>query len=226
MYLRWQRLLPAWIRITPLELPGRGSRIGENFVVDYDSLLTKLSSEIVPHTEKNWALFGHSMGALVAHGLLRYLHSHHLNLPKVLFASGSPAPARRDPDRYVGLTTDEALIADLRKQGGTPEDVFNHPELLRMTLDTLAADYQVCASFNYQSNAPLPIPIHALGGQRDDIESWRLEAWRMETAASFSLQWFDGGHFFIREQEPQVLQAITKTLQQIAINKRVDTIAG
>lgn len=36
--------------------------------------------------------------------------------------------------------------------------------------------------------------------------------WRREAGGVFSLDWFDGGHFFIRRQENQVLTAIVRKL--------------
>ena len=77
---------------------------------------------------------------------------------------------RRDarPARvFEGKDSDEALVEELRRQGGTPEEVLHSAELRRMSLDTLAADYRVGASFRHGHVDPLPIPLHALAG-RDD----------------------------------------------------------
>src|SRR5690606_23898999 len=102
--------------------------------------------------------------------------------------------------------------ADLRKQGGTPEAVFDSPELLRLTLDALGADYRVCESFRYRSLPALPVPFHVLAGRDDDIADDRLEAWRRETANRFSLDWFGGGHFYLRDQEAELLNILIKAL--------------
>ena len=68
MYLRWRRLLPRWIEVVPVELPGRGQRLGEDFVEDFDSLVARLCAEQDAALRGNFALFGHSMGALLAWG--------------------------------------------------------------------------------------------------------------------------------------------------------------
>lgn len=220
MYLRWRRLLPAWVRLVPVELPGRGGRIGEPYVEDCATLVAQLCDEHAASMGGRYALFGHSMGALLAYGMAQRQRALSRPLPCALFASGSPAPSRRDPERYPGMGDDAALIADLRKQGGTPEEVFASVELLRLTLDTLGADYRVCDSFRHASPAgsgtplpePLPLPLHVLAGRDDDIAAERIEAWRREAGAAFTLDWFDGGHFFIRQQEAQALAAVTRAL--------------
>lgn len=212
MYLRWRRLLPRWIGIVPVELPGRGGRLSEDFVEDFDRLVDLLCAEQADAMRGPFALFGHSMGALVAYGITQRLRTLDRPLPLALLASGSPAPSRRDPDRFAGKNDDAALTADLRKQGGTPEEVFASAELMRITLDALGADYRVCESFSYRGATPLPIPVHAFGGLQDDITAERIEAWSVEAADAFTLDWFDGGHFFIRQHEGQLLATLTQRL--------------
>jgi surfactin synthase thioesterase subunit len=118
----------------------------------------------------------------------------------------------QDWKRYADKTTDASLVAELRKQNGTPEEVFESPDLLSMTLGLLGADYRVCASFRYQKLPSLPMPIHVFGGRDDEVHPSRLEAWREESAGPTSLDWFDGGHFFLRQNEEAFLSALVKRL--------------
>lgn len=212
MYLRWKRQLPAWIEVYPVELPGRGERLGESLIDDFESQVVRLCEEQATRMRGDFALFGHSMGALLAYGMAARLRDVGRSQPRMLFASGSAAPSMRDSDRLAGLDNDKALIADLRQQGGTPEEVFESPELLRLTLDVLAADYRLCRSFRYRGGSPLGYPLQVFAGRDDDIERERLEAWQREAGGAFSLNWFEGGHFFIRQQQAQVLETIERAL--------------
>lgn len=216
MYLRWRQLLPRWIEVVPVELPGRGMRMGERFVETYDALVGLICAERAAAMRGSFAIFGHSMGALLAYGVVQRLRVLGRPLPLALFASGSSAPSQRDPDRLPDTRDEDALIADLRKQGGTPEEVYASAELMRITLDTLGADYRVCQSFEYaaSADAPLPMPLHILAGLRDDIDAARIEAWSAHAGGAFSLDWFDGGHFFIRQHEAAVLAALARRLGQ------------
>ena len=311
MYLRWRRRLPAWIEVLPLELPGRGMRLGEPLVEDFQTLVEQLCAEIAQgrhggrqfsrpfgaqsseqpsaHSNKKgdnqsgqhggrphgqyvgsygskpggacaenyrWAILGHSLGGLLAYGITARLQSLHaaiptlsipalsipalsiptpsipapsilasstpvpstpehtpaLPMPQRLLVAASPAPSRQDPDAFPDTHDDAALIADLRRQGGTPREVFDSPELLALTLGTLRADYRVCESFEHRGSVPLAAPIQVLAGRDDDIEAHRIEAWRDEAGDDFALHWFDGGHFFIREQEEPVLAMLERSL--------------
>jgi len=215
MYLRWRRFLPPWARVVPVELPGRGARMGEAFVEDFDALVARICTEQAEAMRGDFAIFGHSMGAQLAHGVARRLQASRRPLPLALLVSGSAAPSRRDPERFAGGEDDDSLIAELRKQGGTPEEVFASDELMRITLDTLRADRRVCRSHDAHAAAgapPLPLPVHAFAGRQDDIEVTAMAAWSKETAGVFTLDWFEGGHFFLRQRETEFLAALARHL--------------
>lgn len=218
MYLRWRRRLPSWLQVEPIELPGRGSRLDEAAEKHFGAMAADLCKELeeriaqFPERAKRYALFGHSMGALLAYRITHCLHSERRPLPVALLVSACAAPSRQDWRRYADKKTEASLIAELRKQNGTPEEVFENPELLSMILGLLGADYQACASFRQQESMPLPLPIHVFGGREDAIQAIDLEAWTRESAANFSLDWFDGGHFFIRQNEGVFLSVLANRL--------------
>lgn len=211
MYRRWRSLLPDWIRVVPIELPGRGARFNEKFILNFDDLVESLCRGQAKNLTGSYALFGHSMGALLAYGMAHYLRSYSMVMPSMIFASGSAAPSRRDLDRYSHVD-DAALIADLHKKGGTPEEAFDSQDLMRIILDVLSADYQLCRSFQYHQTSPLSLPIHVYAGAEDCIDNDQLTPWQHESERPISLTWFNGGHFFIRDQENLVLQSIVRHL--------------
>jgi surfactin synthase thioesterase subunit len=218
MYLRWRRRLPSWVQVEPIELPGRGGRLDEAAEKHFDALTADLCKALeeriaeFPESAERYALFGHSMGALLAHGIAHRLYAAKRYLPVALLVSACAAPSRQDWRRYADKKTDASLIVELRRQNGTPEEVFENPELLSMTLGLLGADYRVCASFRHQELPPLPLPIHVFGGQVDEIQTAELEAWKRESGGDFSLDRFDGGHFFIRQNEDAFLSVLANRL--------------
>lgn len=214
MYLRWKKLLPSWITVKPVELPGRGSRVSESPQESYAILTENLCDELAATLPERYALFGHSMGALLVYGIAQGLSVRKLPLPAALLVAGCAAPSCQDSGRYHKIQSEAALMADLIKQGGTPKEVFDNQELLGMTLDLLRVDYRVCGSFEYAQLPPLSIPIHGFGGRSDEINAARLNYWRLESTQAFTLDWFDGGHFFLRQSEEWFMFTLKKRLQE------------
>lgn len=65
-YARWRRGLPAWLDVRPVELPGRGARFGEPLHEQLAPLVAQLVTELRADLHAPYALFGHSLGALIA----------------------------------------------------------------------------------------------------------------------------------------------------------------
>ncbi|GAB1715814.1 MAG: thioesterase [Nitrobacter sp.] len=217
-FQRWRRQAPPWLRIVPVERPGRGIRLGEPHVRTFEEIIRLLTREISRDLPQNYALFGHSLGALLAFGCAQEIRRRGLHPPKALAVAGSAAPSRRDDSRLTSLSTDQDFINELRRQCGTPEEIYASPELLRLILDATAADFAVCASFQYRPMAPLSIPVFIFGGRRDEIKEQALEAWRVETTADTACDLFEGGHFFLREHEAEFLTMLTSRLKSTLEN--------
>ncbi|MDF3833562.1 alpha/beta fold hydrolase [Cupriavidus basilensis] len=215
-YLRWRRLLPADIALVPLEPPGRGARLDEPLLRDFEALASAMTDALCrhrAHAGMPYALFGHSMGGLLAWRVCHLLRERGYGLPRGLVVSGCAAPTRRDSRRLAPLRGDAALAEDLRKHGGTPEAVFADPELLRMTLDVLDADYRVCESFQRADVPPLPMSLHVFAGHDDPILPADLHAWAIESQVGHTLDWFAGGHFFLHDDPAAVVRRLVTHLE-------------
>jgi medium-chain acyl-[acyl-carrier-protein] hydrolase len=81
-----------------------------------------------------------------------------------------------------------------------PQEILYNPDLMRIALPALKADASLYRKYIYQPGDPLPIPIHAYGGINDpNITKEHLERWQEQTTAEFTLQQFEGGHFFLEK---------------------------
>ena len=215
VYSRWRRKLPQWLTLLPVELPGRGARFGEPLHTDMRRLALQLAQEQIATLKTPYALFGHSLGALLACEMAHALRS--LGCPEsvALFASGTAAPTMRaDYDRgFAKPKTDAELIEQLRTLNGTSEEVLANEELMSLTLPVLRADFLLCGRFEPQQRPLLNCPVHVLGGKADRATTEQLIGWSKETRGSFSLDMLSGGHFFIHEHEAKVLRVIKDQLE-------------
>jgi surfactin synthase thioesterase subunit len=216
-YARWRRELPPWIDVRPVEWPGRGARMDEPLPIDPRQLADQLAAELVcAPFDMPYALFGHSLGALIAFELAHGLLGRGAPAPCVLFASGAEAPAARDGSRWRQPLSDATLLDEVRSLNGTPQEILDNPEIMRSTLPVLRADFLMCGVYAYRRRRPLPCPIHVLGGDGDETRRDALEAWRSETSAEFELDMLPGHHFFIHTRQADVLNLIAAVLSRQA----------
>ena len=213
-YSRWRRSLPEWLQVRPLELPGRGMRMDEPLQRDIRRLASQLADEISAELERPYALFGHSLGGLLAFELAHALRERGLPEPLALFASATAGPARRDVSEYTVAKTDAQLIARLRELNGTSEAVLANPELMQLMLPILRADFLLCGSFTHDQRPPLPLPIHVFGGKQDSVRAEQLLDWQLDTSRVFSLDLFEGHHFFLVEQEIPLLRCLRRYAEE------------
>ena len=224
-FYRWRRLAPPWLRIEPVERPGRGARLREPHFAVLCAARRSADPRDLRRPPPRYALLGHSLGALLAFGCARALRRSGAPAPSALVIAGAAAPSRRDMTRYATLCSDEEVTQELRRQGGTPEEVFADPELSRMALDAAAADFAVCGDFRYLPEAPLAVPLLAFGGREDAIDEYDLRAWGEETTGPFRCDFLDGGHFFLREREEAFVTALVAGLEGVLLASD-DRISG
>jgi medium-chain acyl-[acyl-carrier-protein] hydrolase len=187
--------------------------------VNISPLVEAISAALPPYFDKPFAFLGHSMGALISFDLARHLRRLRRPGPVQLFVSGRPAPQAPDLDSPTYNLPEPEFMAELRRLNGTPKEALDHPELMQLLLPIIRADFSICQTYVYLDEPPLECPIDVYGGRQDaDILPEHLEAWRSQTSSSFTMQMFEGDHFFIHSAQDQFLQTLRKKLIQIVAN--------
>lgn len=207
----WARALTG-LQVAAVQYPGRGSRIGEPLARRMADLVEPLLEEaIVPLADRPFALFGHSMGAVVAFELARRLRE--LGRPPRLVMLSAHGPPH--PDDALHLLPDAELLERLRGMGGTPETFFNSPELIDLALPIVRADLELLETHTIASRPLLDCPVVAFAGDGDQLAPRdHLERWRPLVATSFTLITLAGEHFFVHDLEPAVLGHITRLCRE------------
>ncbi len=212
-FVRWQDSLDSSVQVAAVQLPGRGARIGEAPIASMPDLLRALAPVIAAHDDLPFAFFGHSVGALVAFELTRYMHLHGLKLPCRLFVSGCQAPQYRSPSRQLHLLPDAAFTAVLGDYNGTPPEVIQNRELMQLFLPTIRADFSLAEDYRYRRGPLLPMPISVFAGRDDNNKApGQVDGWTEEGSQPCRVSWFDGGHFFINNARDAVLQQLDAEL--------------
>ncbi|MGY2397540.1 thioesterase II family protein [Pseudomonas sp. SDO5271_S396] len=209
----WARLLPPSIEVIALQLPGREERINDPLIDQMRPLVNGLAAVLPAWLDRPYALFGHSMGAAVAHELCLTLQRQSLRLPTRLMVSGREGPGRHHGGR-LHLASDERLLADIADLGGSPAALQQCVELQAMALPILRNDYRLIETYQPDpQRARLNVPIEVLLGRDDpELNPGDAEAWADETDEGVRLHPFDGGHFYLTPQREAVLHCVSRCL--------------
>ncbi|MER5810493.1 alpha/beta fold hydrolase [Streptomyces sp. NPDC002033] len=212
-YTQLARALPADFDVLAVQYPGRQDRYLEEPFTALEALVGavagELAGELAADPGRPYALFGHSMGALVAFETARLLAGRGLPAPQRLFLSGRDAPGARSGAHYRDYD-DDAVLAEVRGLGGTDRATLENPEILEMVLPALRADYRALGGYEWRPGEPLATPVTVLVGDGDPVVTVEEAGrWREHTSGAFDLRVFSGGHFYLNDHLDAVAAAVT-----------------
>jgi medium-chain acyl-[acyl-carrier-protein] hydrolase len=214
IYGRWAEHLPPGVELVAVQLPGRESRLAEKPYSELGPLVEKLAEALAPYMDLPFALFGHSNGGLMAFELARLLRAQRRRLPVHLFVSGRPAPQVELTDPPIHALPRDEFMAELRRFGGTPEEVLKNEEIMALIEPLLRADFALGETYAYVPGPPLALPLSAYAGATDEeVPTWQVEAWKEQTEGEFRYVEFPGGHFFLHEDRDRLLQELGRELR-------------
>ncbi len=215
-FYRWKRQLAEHsIAVCPVLLPGREARLAEASFTSADALIADLLAHSDPLRETPYAIFGHSMGALLAYRWAAALIAAGYPAPHSLIVSGRDAPQTVYAHAHLHRLADEPFIAELAtRYGGVPPGFLDDPDLRELFLPILRADLTLVETFKPTLAPPLPCPLLALAGTDDQtVTPAGLAAWAPLTASTFRQHRLPGDHFYnLGPAQPALLQLIAAQL--------------
>ncbi|MCX4669941.1 alpha/beta fold hydrolase [Streptomyces sp. NBC_01381] len=215
-YLPFARSIGPEVEVLAVQYPGRHDRFDEPGVDSIGGLADALLAEALPYGDRPLAIFGHSMGAMIAFELALRLEEKGAG-PLVVFASGRRAPSRRRADDSpVHLRDEEGLIAELRALNGTDTRVFEDKDLLRMALPAIRNDYKAAETYRYVPGPPLAAPVRGHVGDDDPRATLdEVRSWSEHTDGGFELRTYPGGHFYLSDQMQVVAAAVREQISDL-----------
>lgn len=217
LFVPW-RTLPDWIELHSVQLPGREGRRAEAPMEEIPAMAEGLAREMAPRLDRSYALFGHSMGALVAFEAARHLRRLGMPPPAALVLSGRRAPTipeRETPIR--GLSDADFVAAMCTRYNGIPQIILDQPDMMRMVLPVLRADIGAIESYTYRPEAPLAVPFFLYGGCEDpQVAPENIAGWRTLTSGTCAQRLFPGGHFYVQDAREAVVAALVADLGAMA----------
>ncbi|MFE1894791.1 thioesterase II family protein [Streptomyces yangpuensis] len=200
------------VEVVGVQYPGRADRFGDPFPDDLEQLGREVGEAIATLDERPTALFGHSLGALVAYEAARHLEDIG-QAPVHLFASACRSPQVTDSGPPLAGLDDATLAAEVMKMGGTEALVLEDPELRDLVLPYIRADFTLIEAYAPLVEPLAVTPVMALNAVADPYATGaEMDGWAGVTQAGFRVERFPGDHFYLVTRQEELLATLRAAL--------------
>lgn len=196
------------VEVLAVQYPGRQDRRDEPLLDDIEVLADRVAAALRGWTDRPTAFFGHSMGAVIAYEVARRWEQRHGLVLTHLHVSGRRAPSRVRHSA-VHLMDDAGIRAEVAELGGPASDLLADAELAALLMPPIRNDYKAIETYRHQPGPLLSCPLTALVGDVDPVVTLEeAGAWAEHTTGPFELRVLPGGHFFLADNQQQVVELV------------------
>ena len=213
-YLPFVRHLPAGWRVVGLELPARFPFVKQAACRSMTEAVDWMMKAVQAEVSGPFAVFGHSMGALVAYELARELEER--GAPPVwLGLSASAAPHLAAGQRRHHWPH-ERLLRFMRHLGGTPDELWRQPHVVERMAHCLRNDLAIVDTYEHRGGPPLRTPMSVYSGTADPVTGdAQMRPWIGHASSLVSYRTWPGGHFYLFEQLDDVCARIVDDVHSV-----------
>jgi surfactin synthase thioesterase subunit len=230
----WTSHLHPSVELVAIEPPGRQTRLDEPPIRAIATFVERLVPALLPFLDKPFAVYGHCLGALTLFETVRTLMHEHGRVPAHVFVSGARTPdeLHRQQDFETKLLEkllnlpgysvfepvhrqpDEVFAeAILQFHVLATESLLGDPELRRLLLPVIRAEFEMSSKYRYRPEAPWDVPITCLTGVRDAyVSAENARSWSRFTARRFQLVMVDTEHFLVVDDDRFLIRVLNREL--------------
>jgi medium-chain acyl-[acyl-carrier-protein] hydrolase len=213
-YRGWAEAVDPAIDVLYVQAPGRENRLREKPLRSVEALTDLLTEAVIPEIDRPFALYGHSLGGILAFELARAIRQRTGFEPVHLFVSASRAPHLAYDFEPMTQLPDMAFLEELNNRyESIPLALLNDPEIRELLLPCLRADLTMLENYTYRGGAPLACGITSFGGWGDrTVRREALEGWGQHTLKEFRVQMLPGSHLFLQGAKKELIAAVNEAL--------------
>lgn len=211
-FLSWKKFIPEYIDLCPIQLPGRSYLIKEKLQPNIQQVVDECVKLINRYPDKKIALYGHSMGSILAYEIALKLDFK----PSLVCLSGGDAPHMWKNKKIYTHFSDRELLQWMMNNYNYPDSDSKLAESFLMPfIHVLRKDLKICE--NYQaSKKVLDCSVIILGAKDDSLCTTDLSLWRKYCPQAVINYFENGGHFFHRVYVDEIISIMENTLKQIS----------
>ncbi len=207
----WEEALPAWCEPVKLRIPFPGYGLDLQHV-DLRELGAHVCAEAEPLLDAPFALFGHSMGGLLAYEVAQHLRPARAPVWMGLSAC-SPHPPILGPRLSRGsVPTSPEDMASLLRHMDSPVPVCPGSSAWQKSEATVREIFRLGSTLRAEPYG-VPVPVSLFAAAEDPLFPRELvRAWEDFVPGPVRLHLLDGGHFYVGERRSALTGMITRDL--------------
>ena len=215
VFFPWGKGISGGVDVYAFEAAGKGDRYSEALPKEFNTLAIEAAAAILGKNYKSIILFGHSLGALLAYETAKTLKDNGCSPLSIIF-SGRQAPSLASKMEPISHLPNQQFIEKIKLLGGTPQEIFEEPELLNIILPILKNDFFLAECYEDSNPYDLGVPVIVLSGQTDPwVNIDDLHHWSSVTSNSFEIEIFEGDHFFITKNELRLFKYLNHKFNKL-----------
>jgi acyl transferase domain-containing protein/surfactin synthase thioesterase subunit/acyl carrier protein len=230
----WAESLAPSIELVAVEPPGRATRIAEPPVKTMAAFLRGVLPDVLALRDKPLALFGHCQGALYLVEVARRLARRRgVDLAHIFLSGCRPPAMLKDTDLFeenllrqlvahadydpllsLSAQPDPAFGLALRQFDiGRTGEFLSKPELRRLLLPAIRADFELADRYDPPENVVWDVPITYFSAVRDPyVTRNQALGWSAHTTRAFKIHFRPGAHFTVSEDRDFIVATINGEL--------------
>ena len=215
VFRKWGKLFSN-IRLYAVQYPGRENRMSEEPIKDFDILINEVFKNLIKiiDDDRPYYLFGHSLGTKLVYELTLRIMNDSMKKPSGIIVSGGKAPCFKEENPIYHLD-DIDFIKGINRYSGTPEEIIQNIEIMKLFLPMLRADFMIDETYQRKEFEKIDIPILGLMGTDDEeFKIEELKKWEEYTTKDFKYRYIEGGHMFINTNTELVAKEISSFINE------------
>jgi len=217
-FTQWRKKLPEKVSLCLVNLPGRGDRVSEPLILNYESLLFGVMQAMMHYLDKPYNIFCFSGGAMLGYDLVVRLERMQLRLPSSIIFHAVPSPhyIREKDDSFINkiMKADSIGVLEVFKQKfgiEAPNFGYDDEKLARIG-EVLRADTIAFSTRPYTKGQKFQLPITMIANRQDALPIEKLKGWKNFTTAAFNFIEVDGEYFEILNKTQKYLDILLKII--------------
>jgi surfactin synthase thioesterase subunit len=212
MYRRWWPAVGASIEVAAATSAG-GCLAPHQPEATVTEVVRAMLRQQRPTDDVPVALFGHSMGAVMAYHFAHAMRDEWGFEPAAIFAAGCVAPDSEQHRLGRNWTNEDIERVADEHWGGWPDALRSPSRLQEAARARVRADLQLLGAAAHRRTPPLSCPIFVFGGLSDRWAPAReLQRWSEYTRGRMRMTLLPGDHMFVRSGEKPLVRQVARQL--------------